>query len=76
MGTPVIGLAEILVILLITVALLVALYIIVARASKKSPSGNSQASSDEQALHILKERYARGEIDQEEYRQMKKDLKG
>lgn len=76
MGTPVIGLAEILVILLITVALLVALYIIVARASKKFPSGNSQASSDERALHILKERYARGEIDQEEYRRMKEDLEG
>jgi len=40
----------------------------------RSTSGGSDAT-DSKALEVLKERYARGEIDREEYEQRKRDLK-
>ena len=36
--------------------------------------GHAQQSSTSSALHVLEERYARGEIDQEEYLAKRKDL--
>ncbi len=42
-------------------------------------SGNAlgaKKSSDKTALNILKERYARGELDREEFEQKKRDLEG
>ncbi len=39
-------------------------------------SGRNQDSGEKSALEILKQRYARGEIDQEEFTQKKKDLEG
>ena len=35
---------------------------------------NNKSSSDETPLQILKKRYARGEIDEEEYERRKKEL--
>ncbi len=40
---------------------------------KSEPRGTSQ---EETALEILKKRYARGEINKEEFEQKKKDLSG
>lgn len=37
-------------------------------------AGSSQSSNDDSPLEILKKRYARGEISEEEYRKMKKEI--
>ncbi|WP_060528266.1 SHOCT domain-containing protein [endosymbiont of Ridgeia piscesae] len=54
------------------------LLIVVIVWAVKAAGGSSNDSPETQksALDILKERYARGEIDQEEFEQKRKDLGG
>ncbi len=40
----------------------------------RKSSGSTHKSDDETALQILEKRYARGEIDEEEFRRKKKEL--
>ena len=54
------------------IAVLVGLFFVVKWAVQQNRSGES--SSDSNALEVLKKRYARGEIDRQEFEQKKKDL--
>lgn len=48
----------------------------VIRAAMGQSKSTQVGSTDDEAVRILDKRYAQGEIDAEEYRQMKDDLKG
>jgi len=54
------------------IAVLVGLVFLIKWIVQQSSSGETKEKED--ALEILKKRYARGEIDQEEFEQKKKDL--
>jgi len=60
-------------ILMITV-FLIALYIIFSRRPLQHYDRSAEFGRDENALGILKKRYARGEISKEEFEKMKRDL--
>ncbi|WP_372637028.1 SHOCT domain-containing protein [Fodinibius sp.] len=55
---------------LLVLAVIVTLIWYLIRKGSESPSG----SSGESSLEILKKRYARGEIDEEQYRRMKNEI--
>ncbi len=53
------------------------LIVVIVWAVKAATGGNNNSSEKERsALDILKERYAKGEIDQEEFEQKRRDLSG
>ena len=47
----------------------------VIRAATGQSGSSAKGSTEDEALRILDKRYAQGEIDAEEYRQIKSDLK-
>jgi putative membrane protein len=54
------------------ILIIIALVWLVAFVTRR---GSVSSGSDKSALEILKERYARGEIDRDEFEQKQKDLK-
>lgn len=52
------------------IAVIVAVVVVIGRLTRRDQSGNR----DDEALRILKERYARGEIDKSQYESMRRDL--
>ena len=50
------------------------LYFIFGRSKAKRPWVPGQGFEDETALDILKKRYAKGEINKDEFEQMKRDI--
>ena len=64
---------------IVFLALITFAVILVIKAVKREGgkgSGSSNAAVDSKAVEILSERFARGEIDAETYRSMKKELEG
>ncbi len=59
------------------IAAVIVVVIVLAVSSTKSSSGGSAVlkSEHDRALQEVRERYARGEIDREEYKQLLEDLK-
>lgn len=53
---------------------LIALVLIVWAVIALVKSGSNTGSNEQKPLDLLKERYARGEIDKEEFEQKRKDL--
>ncbi|MFO7890440.1 MAG: SHOCT domain-containing protein [bacterium] len=53
---------------------IILLIVWVAKKVTESGSGDRSSSAGESALDILKKRYAKGEIDKDEYEKKKKDL--
>lgn len=68
------GIGMILVVLFWVLLIVAAVWVIVL-LSKKAKS-DQPGSSSESALEILKKRYARGELNKEEFEQKKHDLQG
>jgi len=64
---------------IVFLALITLAIILVIKAVKRDSghgSAGTNAGADSKALEILSERFARGEIDAETYRSMKKELEG
>jgi len=56
------------------IAVIVAIVSLIRWLIKTPRTGEPQARSEDSALEILKRRYARGEIDKQEFEEKKKDL--
>ena len=50
------------------------IWAVVALVQGTARHGDAESSGQESALEILKQRYARGEIDKEEYQEKKRDM--
>lgn len=56
--------------------IILGIFLLVNRREDRYVQANYSTTDSQQSLDILNERYARGEIDDEEYNQRKKVLKG
>lgn len=56
--------------------IILGIFLLVNRREDRYVQANYSTTDNQQSLDILNERYARGEIDEEEYDQRKKVLKG
>ncbi len=56
------------------VVIIAVIYMVINALSQNRNSGNSSTGGEGRALRILDERFARGEIDAEEYRRMKEEI--
>ncbi|HEY9052661.1 MAG TPA: SHOCT domain-containing protein [Gammaproteobacteria bacterium] len=54
--------------------LIIAVLVILVKSITDSSSGSIQTRNDESPMSILKKRFARGEIDEEEFNRRKKEL--
>lgn len=54
--------------------LIIAVLVILVKSITDSSSGSIQTRNDESPMSILKKRFARGEIDEEEFIRRKKEL--
>ncbi|MFP4168813.1 MAG: SHOCT domain-containing protein [Desulfonatronovibrionaceae bacterium] len=62
------------IIVLVFAAVVVFLLVRLLRSLPQSPERSEPKTREESALDILKKRYARGEIDGDEFKRMKKDI--
>lgn len=60
--------------LLLLVLVGLAIWYFVKERDARPAGGGSERPVDDSAMHILRERYARGEIDKEEYDQRRREL--
>ena len=56
------------------VLIIVGIVVLVKWIATSSGGGEGQSGGDSKALDILKQRYARGEIDEQEFQKRKRDL--
>ena len=58
------------------IAIIVGIFFFIRWIAKSSGSGSREAKSEDSATEILKKRYARGEINKEEFEEKKRDMEG
>lgn len=74
MGPGMMGGFGFLFVIIFWVLIVILIVLLIRRLISSSPTRTAGSSPEDSALEILKKRYARGEIDKEEFEAKKKDL--